>query len=296
MAHNTGNARGRADSMPTYTDKSVANGEENITAAAMEESVCQEVAEVHQESQGYDVQSSTAPNHACSPPSTDRPRNLHSATAHSVQRIGLRSGRYCMEKTPMLEPPVTKATLSELDVNRIVHNPKLRHDVNFDPDLCFRPNTDGEKGHRKMQRARHFWNMMEQQLKAFLSSRDRFELEFRGVDWCLPVTLTAIRSILETVVPHEDRASVQESFNVDLLMQQFRKGAADLGRLSQWLSKLLKSHCAPMRDSWVDSVVELLTKGERELDPNALTEGMKTLLEVLEAMRLVRSLSIMHDI
>jgi len=52
-----------------------------------------------------------------------------------------------------LEPPVTKATLSELDVNKIVHNPKLHHDINFDPELHFRPNVDGEKGQKKQIRA-----------------------------------------------------------------------------------------------------------------------------------------------
>ena len=48
-----------------------------------------------------------------------------------------------------VEPPVTKGTLSELDTNKIVNNPKLRHDINFDPDLHFRLNLDGEGGRKK---------------------------------------------------------------------------------------------------------------------------------------------------
>ena len=58
-------------------------------------------------------------------------------------------------------PPMTKATLSELDVNKIVHNPKLRHDINFDPDLHFRPNLDGGKGRRKTQKANDFGKQCE---------------------------------------------------------------------------------------------------------------------------------------
>jgi hypothetical protein len=49
---------------------------------------------------------------------------------------------------------VTKATLSELDVSKIVHNHKIRHDINFDPELHFRPNLDGHtegKGSKKRQ-------------------------------------------------------------------------------------------------------------------------------------------------
>ncbi|TAQ91489.1 hypothetical protein B7494_g264 [Chlorociboria aeruginascens] len=185
-----------------------------------------------------------------------------------------------------LEPPVTKNTLSELDVNKIVNNPKLRSDISFDPDLHFRPNLDGEKGRRKTQKATHFWDTMKAQLQDFLMNREQFEKELDGTDWCLPVTLKAIRGILETLVPQRDRASVEETFNVDLLMQQFRKGVADLGKLAQWLSKLLKCHCAPMRDIWVDEMVELLTAGDRNFDVNLLVLGMQSLLGVLEAMKL----------
>jgi T-complex protein 11 len=66
------------------------------------------------------------------------------------------------------DPPITKATLSELDVPRIVFNPKLRHDVNFDPDLHFRPNLDGDSGRRKAQKATEFWDTFQTQLQSFM--------------------------------------------------------------------------------------------------------------------------------
>jgi hypothetical protein len=185
------------------------------------------------------------------------------------------------------EPPVTKNTLSELDVNKIVHNPKLRHDINFDPDLHFRPNLDGEKGRRKKEKADDFWNTMRLQLQKFLLDREGFEREMGNVEWCLPATLKAIRGILETLVPQRDRALVEETFNVDLLMQQFRKGAADLVKLALWLSQLLKCHCAPMRDDWVDDMVTQLSNGDRNHDVGQLVDGMLSLLAVLEAMKLV---------
>lgn len=185
-----------------------------------------------------------------------------------------------------VEPPVTKTTLSELDVNKIVNNPKLRHDINFDPDLHFRPNLDGEKGRRKTKRANDFWATMAAQLQMYITHRDRFEKELGDAEWCLPATLKAIRGILETLVPQRDRASVEETFNVDLLMQQFRKGVADLERLALWLSGLLKCHCAPMRDTWVDQMVKELSYGDKHGDVKSLVEGIKNLLGVLEAMKL----------
>ncbi|KAI1000362.1 hypothetical protein K3495_g7833 [Podosphaera aphanis] len=190
------------------------------------------------------------------------------------------------EKTLTLEPPVTKQTLSELDVSKIINNPKLRHDINFDPDLHFRPNLDGEKGRRKTQKGNEFWETMQSKLQEFLLNREQFEREHQGMDWCLPATLKAIRAILETLVPPQDCASIDETFNVELLMQQFRKGVADMPKLALWLSQLLKSHCAPMRDNWVDEMVQQLSDGDRNFDVALLVVGIKSLLAVLEAMKL----------
>lgn len=192
------------------------------------------------------------------------------------------------ESATLLEPPVTKKTLSELDVNKIVHNPKLRHDINFDPDLHFRPNLDGDKGRRKTEKTEGFYETMRTQLSQYLMNREQFEKDIgESSEWCLPATLKAIRGILETLVPHRDRDSVEETFNVDLLMQQFRKGVADLPRLAQWLSQLLKCHCAPMRDVWVDNMVSEITQGDKEGDVALLVHGMRNILGVLEAMKLV---------
>ncbi|KAG4429499.1 hypothetical protein IFR05_015016, partial [Cadophora sp. M221] len=83
-----------------------------------------------------------------------------------------------------------------------------------------------------------------------------------------------------------DKASVEETFNVDMLMQQFRMGVADLVKLALWLSQLLKCHCAPMRDNWVDDIVTQLSKGDQTGDVTMLVAGIKNLLGVLEAMKL----------
>ncbi|CAI4211571.1 unnamed protein product [Parascedosporium putredinis] len=186
-----------------------------------------------------------------------------------------------------LEPPVTKATLSELDVTKIIHNPKLRHDINYDPDLHFRPNLEGEKGRRKQERANLFWNALLEQLNEFVMDRPSFEAKHgKGDDWCLPALLRAVKEIIQTLVPQRDRVYLDEGLNVDLLMQQFNMGVADLEKLALWLSKVLKSHCAPMRDEWVDEMYNELSNGNRNNDMGELVKGMRSLLSVLEAMKL----------
>ncbi|KAB5583676.1 T-complex protein 11-domain-containing protein [Coniochaeta sp. 2T2.1] len=186
-----------------------------------------------------------------------------------------------------LEPPVTKATLSELDVNKIIHNPKLRHDINFDPELHFRPNLDGERGRKKQEKANQFWNALLDQLCLFVTDRPAFILQCPDeTNWCLPQLLRAVREIIQTLVPQRDREFLNEGLNVDLLMQQFNKGIADLEKLASWLSGILKLHCAPMRDEWVDEMDNQLSSGNRNNDMQELVKGMRTLLNVLEAMKL----------
>jgi T-complex protein 11 len=182
---------------------------------------------------------------------------------------------------PCPEPPVTKATLSELDIPRIVNNPKLRHDVNFDPDLHFRPNLDGESGRNKAQKAKDFWNRLRTQLEAFMQNPVAFGTELAGRESCLQSTLKAIGEILAGLMPPEDRSAVEEVLNVQPLIQ--------LEKLALWLARTLKSHCAPTRDEWVDEMVTQLTIGNRDRNVALLVLGLQSLLSVLEAMKQVCS-------
>ncbi|KAK2605905.1 Protein SOSEKI 1 [Conoideocrella luteorostrata] len=186
-----------------------------------------------------------------------------------------------------VEPPVTRSTLSELDMSKIWHNPKLRHDINFDPELHFRPNLDGEKGRKKQERANLFWKTMTEELTMFITDRTGFNAKYGDSDtWTLPALLKAVKDIIQTLVPQSDRQFLDEGLNVELLMQQFNKGIADLEKLAHWLSLVLKSHCAPMRDDWVNTMYTQLSDGNRDSDLDQLVTGMRSLLSVLEAMKL----------
>ncbi|GAA5886847.1 hypothetical protein JCM6882_005910 [Rhodosporidiobolus microsporus] len=63
-----------------------------------------------------------------------------------------------------LVPPISKATLRELDMQEIMRNPQLRHDVVFDPNLMFRPNYDGERGERKRAAAEQYWTAISREV------------------------------------------------------------------------------------------------------------------------------------
>lgn len=194
-------------------------------------------------------------------------------------------------KTPHLppDPPITKHTLSELDVTKIIHNSKLRHDINFDPELHFRPNLEGDRGKKKLERSNSFWRTLRDQLAMFVNPLERgrfFETFGLGDEWCLPVLLKTVKEILETLVPQRDRELLDEGLNVELKMQEFYKGALDLDKMADWLSGVLKSHCAPMRDEEVDTMANLIQSGNQQNDLDKLVLGMRELLTVLEHMKL----------
>ena len=72
------------------------------------------------------------------------------------------------------QPPITPDSLTELDMPRIINNPKLRHDVNFDRELHFRPNLDGARGKEKIKSANDYWKALEAELYMLdLSQRAR---------------------------------------------------------------------------------------------------------------------------
>jgi hypothetical protein len=227
-------------------------------------------------------------------PSQESPRQCESATRAAAPTLSRQPSATpsdphssLSQQSRPVEPPVTRGTLSELDVSKILHNPKLRHDINFDPELHFRPNLDGEKGRRKQDRANQFWNTLRAELNEFIFDRHTFfDKHGDRNDWTLPALLKAVKDIIQTLVPQRDRQLLEEGLNVELLMQQFYKGMADLEKLALWLSRVLKSHCAPMRDEWVDTMYNQLSTGNSQNDMDLLVTGMRSLLSVLEAMKL----------
>ncbi|OAA59442.1 T-complex 11 [Cordyceps fumosorosea ARSEF 2679] len=229
----------------------------------------------------------TSPTTALTPSQADSRTSTPQPESAKSHRRSSRSSVSSATSTYPIEPPVTRATLSELDVTKIIHNPKLRHDINFDPELHFRPNLDGEKGRKKQDRANQFWRSLKKELAMFVADRPAFYTKYgHGDDWTLPTLLKAVKDIIQTLVPQRDRHFLDEGLNVDLLMQQFHKGIADLEKLAQWLSQVLKSHCAPMRDDWVDAMYKQLSNGNKNGDIDELVNGMRSLLSVLEAMKL----------
>ncbi|KAL1797144.1 hypothetical protein ACET3X_003750 [Alternaria dauci] len=191
-------------------------------------------------------------------------------------------------------PPVTKQSLSELDIQSIITNIKLRHDVNFDRDLSFRPNVDGVKGQEKERVADKYWGALIAELvlynRMFHATPPLSAIQVEAftpyAQRRIPILFQNVRDVLKSLVPDCDHSRVDEHLDVPMLMQAIERGVCDLSRLADWMAQLLKEHCAPMRDVLVDEMVVCTRQGEADRDLEKIVEGLRKLFGILEAMKL----------
>ncbi|KAL4944932.1 hypothetical protein BDV06DRAFT_186161 [Aspergillus oleicola] len=226
--------------------------------------------------------SSRAPQCACSPSS--RAIQIPSALGlgHRDTNLLVTANKY---------PPVTKSTLSELDLPCIMGNINLRMDANFDRDLHFKPDLDGEKGRKKRKDAGEYWHAMASEISiyAFCQRDDRpneHHNEGPSFEPRLPALFETLQDVLKTLVPERDHPNIMENLEVALLMQQIQKGVLDMVAIAKWLAALLKTHCAPMRDEWADTMVRQISSGSQRQDAGEIVSGLQTLFAILEAMKL----------
>ncbi|KAI1908571.1 Protein SOSEKI 1 [Ophidiomyces ophidiicola] len=192
-------------------------------------------------------------------------------------------------------PPVTKGTLSELDLDHILRNINLRVDVNFDRDLHFRP-VDGKKGQEKRRLAEGYWEAVALEISIYTymgspegrkdNDNSRTNEPQAYFEPRLPGMLETLKDVLWTLVPERDHMGIAENLDIPFIMQQVEKGVLDITGLFLWLAELLKSHCAPMRDQWADQMVNEIQGGFASMDMAKAVQGIKTLFCILEAMKL----------
>ena len=198
------------------------------------------------------------------------------------------------------QPPVTKQSLGELDIQSIMTNIRLRHDVNFDKDLSFRPNLDGSKGQEKRRYSEKYWTALVAEMELYVRlfqgtpsmsgmEREKWVSFVHHAQRRIPKMFETIHDVLKSLVPDRDHERVDEHFDVKMLMQEIQRGVCDLVKRAEWVASLLKEHCAPMRDVYVDNMVQKIRAGVATNSSSMIINGLRELLGILEAMKLVRT-------
>lgn len=184
--------------------------------------------------------------------------------------------------SPAPLPPINLQCLKEIDLQEIVKNPQLRHDIVFDPLLQFRPNLDGERGIKKRQLADKYWNDVENEIYVYSHKPELFNYNTTRL---VPLFDT-LREVLLTIVPQREAHVINNVLDTELNVQELLKGSLIMTSLSDWLAQLFKHHCAPMRDSWVDKMSAKFREAEEEKALTKLIDGLRLVFQILEAMKL----------
>ena len=202
-----------------------------------------------------------------------------------------------------LEPPITKASLAELDLERFSTDPQLRHDVYIDQGVSFRPIVNGPAATEKRQQASWYWDALVIEFALHITRRKLAVqrsgpshsmispwLRLTNPDWApmrLPIMFLVIKEITKTLVPQLEWAIVDARLDVALLIQELEQGVCDVNGLIGWLGMLLLGSCSPMRDSFVEEMVSTVQEGVRTSNARIIVDGLKDLFGILEIMKLV---------
>ncbi|KAI4137909.1 MAG: hypothetical protein LQ341_004914 [Variospora aurantia] len=202
-----------------------------------------------------------------------------------------------------LDPPVTKESLSELDLNRIISDARLRHDINFEHEIMFRPNTYGTRGARKKREEDRYFEALAVEFEFYIrrqicppsfpsrraSGRSTITPQTgipSGAPRRVRRMIGCLQDVVKTLVPAAKWEAVDDQFDVDLRMQELEHGICDIGGLMEWLGKLLLCSCSPMRDAVVNAMMTKSLEAIGAQDAWRLVSAIKDLFGVLETMKL----------
>ncbi|KAG1745915.1 T-complex protein 11-domain-containing protein [Suillus paluster] len=192
---------------------------------------------------------------------------------------------------PSMHPLINRHTLKELDLDSILRNPQLRHDLLFDAGLQFRPTS----GRRKRDLSDKYWRAVAQELETGLHLPPRPPLRlFPGphARSTQPYLLLPLAALSPFVCPPVSVPSSQSSWKFCCSSSSHLPSCAtelfDPSGLFIVIGQTLKSHCAPMRDRAVDAMVEAAkacAPGCSGSKADAV-KAVRVCLDILELMKL----------
>ncbi|KAJ3329195.1 hypothetical protein HDU91_003912, partial [Kappamyces sp. JEL0680] len=165
-----------------------------------------------------------------------------------------------------LLPPVTRFTLRELEMDEILSNMQLRHDMLFDPDLQFKTTEASDEAFHETSQA--YWSELHDEVE-------------EGQLYRIPLLLSEIRAILIELIPNglAMKDEIHSHIDTNLIAQEIQHGIMDPTNLINYLAGVFKTNCAPIRDVVVDRMVDHCKQGD-------IIKTLETCFEILELMKL----------
>ncbi len=201
-----------------------------------------------------------------------------------------------------LEPHVSEESLCELELRRISKDLLLRHDLNFDRNITYRPNTHGSRGQQRTVQSLEYRNAIRKELDILLtnnytsSSIEPSHNTVSSIQACsscapglprLSRMFGAVRKILKSLMHEDEWDAIDARLDIDLLIQQLKNRAFDLVALSDWLAVLLRRFCSPKRYQSIDVMTSSIRLGVERVEAQRIATGLISMFDILETIKLV---------
>ena len=204
-----------------------------------------------------------------------------------------------------LDPPITQRILSELDLPRLEQDLVLRHHLNFAAETELRLDTQGTQAEERRELDIKYWHAVTIEITFWLMHCQR--IASRSPDQPLSISLPgpgatisphepaprlfrlfgAVRGIMKDLLPSEEWHMIDARLDVTFLMLQLERGICNFTALSEWLSNLLGRFCSPTRDHLLHTMTSAIRSGVENADVPCLVNGLITVFEILQGMKLV---------
>ncbi|KAG4301498.1 hypothetical protein PCANB_002315 [Pneumocystis canis] len=222
------------------------------------------------------------------------PLTFHDSPTHSYAFPEIPTSFQMVQQSSMFNacifPPITQTILQELELQEILKNVQLRHDIVHNTNLQFRPNFDGERGKKKRFLANKYWKGLRkeiEQVRAFQMRKNNLSISHKYP--CVArifVLFVELRNILLNLLPSSNRAYIIDILDPNLIIQELIHNLFDIEKFVEHLVNILKQHCAPMRDLLLDKMAQKIRSGLRFNNISKLVGGLRMIFDILEMMKL----------
>ena len=195
-----------------------------------------------------------------------------------------------------LDPPISQAVLSEIDIQRFKGDLFLRHHLNFEPRVEIRVSTQEPQAEERRERAREYWHTLAieiafcsahcQRIAGNPSSRP-LRIFPPGTTLRLPRLFAAVRDMLKRSLPFKEWSIIDERLDVSFLMQQLERGDCEFVALSDWLGNFLRQFCSPAQGYLLHTMTSAIRFGIENANVESTVHGLIIMLEILQEMTLV---------
>ncbi|KAJ2065495.1 cAMP-mediated signaling protein sok1 [Coemansia sp. S146] len=189
-------------------------------------------------------------------------------------------------KTPVCTlPPINRYTLRELKIQNILQNPRLRHEVLFEPKLEFRPNSSGQLAEAKQRAVINYWAAVDQSLRKNSSAAVS----------TLTMLLVELREILAEMAEDSPRTELsrhapelRERLDEERLRQQIAHGVFDAEPVVRYIATVMRLFAqaaaaqregAVVHDAAINRVLAYVQRGR-------VVRALRAAFDVLEAIKI----------